>query len=249
MIDINFDRPRRLKENSSTSTTTCINPDPSDQMQPVVPSKILYDALYDAHPSAAVFTVIPGYFTPPEAPPSASLSEPKLPVSLTSLYNQKYSSCTTSQIVRLSRMKVVEITCSEQEAEFLEQSTKNQCSSTLWYDHRIGCITASFMGAISKCTETTYPTSLVKSIMQYNIPSMHLPALKWGRLNEEKARQQYQALMSTKHTNFSVKQCGLHINPQYPFLGATPDGTISCSCCGNGLLEIKCPLINKMYSV
>ena len=34
---------------------------------------------------------------------------------------------------------------------------------------------------------------------------------------------------------------GLHINPQYPHLGASPDGLISCSCCGNGLLEIKCP--------
>ena len=26
-----------------------------------------------------------------------------------------------------------------------------------------------------------------------------------------------------------------------PFLAATPDGVVSCSCCGEGLLEIKCP--------
>ena len=23
--------------------------------------------------------------------------------------------------------------------------------------------------------------------------------------------------------------------------GATPDGVVSCECCGNGILEIKCP--------
>ena len=27
----------------------------------------------------------------------------------------------------------------------------------------------------------------------------------------------------------------------YPFLGASPDGLVCCSCCGKGLLEIKCP--------
>ena len=33
---------------------------------------------------------------------------------------------------------------------------------------------------------------------------------------------------------------GLHINAQYPHLGASPDGLISCACCGDELLEIKC---------
>ena len=32
----------------------------------------------------------------------------------------------------------------------------------------------------------------------------------------------------------------MHINPQYPPLGASPDGLISCAYYGNGLLEIKC---------
>ena len=27
----------------------------------------------------------------------------------------------------------------------------------------------------------------------------------------------------------------------YPHLGSSPDGLISCSCCGDGVLEIKCP--------
>ena len=30
------------------------------------------------------------------------------------------------------------------------------------------------------------------------------------------------------------------IDPRYPHLGATPDGFITCSCCGSGVAEVKC---------
>lgn len=29
------------------------------------------------------------------------------------------------------------------------------------------------------------------------------------------------------------------------FLAATPDLLVNCSCCGNGLLEVKCPMIQE----
>ena len=31
------------------------------------------------------------------------------------------------------------------------------------------------------------------------------------------------------------------MNPLYPYLGDTPDGLVKCQCCGDGLIEIKCP--------
>ena len=43
------------------------------------------------------------------------------------------------------------------------------------------------------------------------------------------------------HLDFSVELAGLHVNPSFPHLGASPDGIVSCACCGEGLLEIKCP--------
>ena len=27
----------------------------------------------------------------------------------------------------------------------------------------------------------------------------------------------------------------------YSHMGASPDGTVNCVCCGNGVLEVKCP--------
>ena len=72
--------------------------------------------------------------------------------------------------------------------------------------------------------------------MQYN-PS--IPALKWGRDHEEEAKKAYLRHMKD-HGNFHLKPSGLIINASYPFLGASPDGTTYCICCGDGLLEIKC---------
>ena len=43
------------------------------------------------------------------------------------------------------------------------------------------------------------------------------------------------------HQDFTLRKAGLYISKEKPFLGASPDGIISCSCCGKGALEIKCP--------
>ena len=42
-----------------------------------------------------------------------------------------------------------------------------------------------------------------------------------------------------------MRLCGLHIDTDHPYLAATPDGIVSCDCCGTGLLEIKCPFKHK----
>ena len=47
--------------------------------------------------------------------------------------------------------------------------------------------------------------------------------------------------MSKSHVNHSVDLSGVILNPDFPYLGASPDGIVNCSCCGVGCLEIKCP--------
>jgi hypothetical protein len=51
------------------------------------------------------------------------------------------------------------------------------------------------------------------------------------------------------HASFKVTRTGLRLHPSYPYLGASPDGIISCSCCGPGLLEIKCPYSKRNEDV
>ena len=47
--------------------------------------------------------------------------------------------------------------------------------------------------------------------------------------------------MSKVHTNVQWHDSGVLINPTFPYLGASPDGRVTCECCEDKLIEIKCP--------
>ena len=76
---------------------------------------------------------------------------------------------------------------------------------------------------------------------------------RWGCQHEDTARSAYcETLVQEMHTEGGVVKIfdsGLHLSPDYPYLGATPDGLISCTCCGEGVLEIKCPYCSKEQSI
>ena len=46
-----------------------------------------------------------------------------------------------------------------------------------------------------------------------------------------------------------VVPSGLIINPELPWIGASPDGMVTCTCHGDGVLEIKCPYNSKDCSL
>ena len=51
--------------------------------------------------------------------------------------------------------------------------------------------------------------------------------------------------MTQNHSSFIIRQSGLLLDPMNPFIRASPDGIVVCSCCGSGVLEIKCPFSCK----
>ena len=143
---------------------------------------VLFDALYKVYPSASLFTVTPGYEQTPKSPPQRDV-ESNLPPLLTSLYDPKNTQYTSHELVKLSEAVHETIKYSSDEISFVE----NVLDSTIWFDYRLGRITASIFGQIAKCTERVFPMSLVKSIMQYTSVNPNIPSLKWGRLNEVSA--------------------------------------------------------------
>ena len=64
--------------------------------------------------------------------------------------------------------------------------------------------------------------------------------------HEKEAIEAYITTVSKKHSDMQVRECGLHIVPEMPLLGASPDGIVSCHCCGKGVIEVKCPFNTKM---
>lgn len=131
-------------------------------------------------------------------------------------------------------------TCSEEECKDIERYTRNQRENSLWYEQRCGRVTASCFHDITSRKNTSSPDNLVMRFLTRKDIS-NIPAIKWGIDNEDKAREACVMKMSSSHNEFTCSPAGLVITPQYPYLGASPDGFTQCECCGDGIIEIKCP--------
>ena len=67
--------------------------------------------------------------------------------------------------------------------------------------------------------------------------------------SDESIAQELYNNLYKEHNTFSFKKSGLVISVDYPFLGASPDGIACCDCCGQRVVEIKCPYSHKEKSV
>ena len=168
-----------------------------------------------------------------------SISCPKLPPTMTSLYHPKYQDIPSSQLAEECEHVFRNINITKEEANYLTHSTTLQSMSLLRHEHRKGRITASLFGQVCHTSIENPSKSLVNAIIKR--PLIHSPALTWGVENEDAAIEEYHQLISAEHISTSLSRTGLHINPSYPHLGASPDALIECECCGEGLVEVKCP--------
>ena len=62
-------------------------------------------------------------------------------------------------------------------------------------------------------------------------------SLEWDTSKEKIVRKRY--VRKNKSSHIQCQEPGLFISQAY--LGASLDGVISCNCCGEGILERKCP--------
>jgi hypothetical protein len=123
----------------------------------------------------------------------------------------------------------------------LEKATRGQHANAFWQDARSHLITASNFGNVVKRKSDTPPDNLVKRLCQY-VPFKDTKPMAYGRKMESKALKHYaQEHMKSCKSLIEVKNRGLQVNPQYPFLGASVDGIVMCEQCGTGVVEVKCP--------
>ena len=53
--------------------------------------------------------------------------------------------------------------------------------------------------------------------------------------------QEYIESARKNQEDLSIRETGLFIDCERPYLGASPDGIVICKCCGKGVVEVKCP--------
>ena len=165
-----------------------------------------------------------------------------LPKPLTSLFDAGCLNLPEAELKAKCLEIAKSITISVEQASCVEEKTRSQVLSKLWFQQRAGRVTASKLKQATRTNLMRLSISLIKSICY---PESHgfrgNKATMWGCEHEQEARQCYMETMTPKHTDLAVSTCGLFIDPSHPFLGASPDGLMSCTCCGVGILEIKCP--------
>jgi putative phage-type endonuclease len=136
-----------------------------------------------------------------------------------------------------------EMQVTKDQAHNAEYLTRDQSQCKEWHALRTGRITASNMKAVCSASIEKPAMSTLNSICGTSRYSNK--AIMWGCRHESSALLEYSAQYKKDHTNVKIDKCGLFINPKYPHLGASPDGLVSCDCCGEGVIEVKCPFCVK----
>ncbi len=133
-----------------------------------------------------------------------------------------------------------------EQLQLIESSTRQQACSNDWFEQKRGRITASIAHSVytrskNKRNSDTSAT-IVDAIMGTSKKCLdNVPAIRHSRDVEPVAAVAYEKYQKQHHHDLVVTQCGLFVDPSTTHLAASPDRLVQCSCCGEGLLEIKCP--------
>ena len=165
----------------------------------------------------------------------------KLPPTLLPLRKPKYAAMAEEELKEACKEVFASgISVTTEEASYLEECTRLQSQSLVWFEHQTGRLTASKFLAVKAASLYLPPASLIDELIHRKSSLTHVPAIRWGIEDEDVARKEYVEFANERHENFRCTAIRLHVHLSYPHLGATPDGEIQCDCCGEGVLEIKC---------
>ncbi|XP_078658592.1 uncharacterized protein LOC144903975 [Branchiostoma floridae x Branchiostoma belcheri] len=167
-----------------------------------------------------------------------------LPKSLSEqYYDEKLSEASYSDLCE--KCCELNLSLTPDEIQAIEENTRQQSHSTVWYKQRAGRITASNLKSACHTDPDKPSKSLIMNVCYPESHKFVTPATKWGQDHEATARKAYAEKMRESHEDFGTFDSGLHINNDWPYLGATPDGMVECRCCGTGVCEMKCPFSAK----
>lgn len=236
-----FSKPKNELLNSSlpatptsSSATSVLPPATTNEQQAFL------NGLRHLYPSATILTSVFPQQSTSSSKPRQTTKIVRLPATISSLYHPKHQNISEQELKEECKKAFKAMKISKEEDDYLARSTLLQSKSLVWFQHRRGRLTASRFYSICRTKIQNPSQSLISAIFQLKT-GPKTAAITWGEENKHVARQEYTEASTRTHTSFLIKSAGLYINPKYPHLGASPDGLITCACCGDGLLEIKCP--------
>ena len=248
--DIDFTSTKSLKkqferklENTTQTVTSSPRQNRKQQVPPPTPDEVtdFLSKLHMTGQKAAILSVTEPYAD--EYVPT--VEQTSMPQMLSDL--KDIDALTISYGSLLERADEVELKVPSDEVNNVEVATRGQAKNKLWQDFRAGRVTASKMKQVCSTDPANPSQALIMSVCYPGTKTFSTDATKWGENNEKKARGQFVAEMQrqNEHINPAVTECGLYLSEEKPFIAASPDGIVECDCCGQSVLEIKCPYSHR----
>ena len=233
LSDIDFSAPKRLKvlSPSAPSVSDSFITPPSESEKDV----FFREIAKEEGKKPLILSVINPYSD------KFAQSSDHLPKLLQSIFKPQYLDKNYSELLTLAgnylQEKVTPVM-----VDRLEQVTREQSKSKHWFRFRAGRITASQLKQVLHTDPHQPSLSLLKSVCYPEIRRFSTKATSWGCTHEKDALEAYKKKMTGSHEGLKISNCGFFVSVEHPFLGASPDALIHCTCCGQGTIEIKCPL-------
>ena len=125
------------------------------------------------------------------------------------------------------------ISISKEQIKNIEQSTQHH--NAMWYKERLKRIHSTSFKRIVKLTDRTDKVKLSVQLMTPS-PKLRTRAVRHGLQFENKALKMYELKQKT-----TVKEVGIVVCKDTPYLAATPDGILE----DGRVIEVKCPFTAK----
>ena len=207
-------------------------PQQAKKIEPPSPNELceLYAALSKCKSKPAILSLVKEHAS--DSIPKSL--DPQFPQPLSTLYDPGKLSDSYTELLSAAEAVVLEVT--EEQSTIVEQATREQSNSSLWFQMRAGRVLASRFKTVCHTDPSQPSISLDYSICYPEMSKFQTAATAYGCKHEPQARQKY-ADIATSHSDFSLSSRGFVISTASPFIGASPDGLVSCSCCGKGICE------------
>lgn len=139
--------------------------------------------------------------------------------------------------------KTIQIQLTVDDVRFIEEITQDGKKSWYWQKLRAGRVTASKLKSVCKASLSNPDEGLLREICYPEKCTFLSEAMIYKNQMEHKALSSFTSQMEKIHKNFKCKTIGLIVDHNCAHFAASPDGLCSCTCCGDYLVEIKCPLV------
>ncbi|KAL1447539.1 hypothetical protein MTO96_044255, partial [Rhipicephalus appendiculatus] len=242
-IDFTSSRVKKRKLDDSLNSSSSAETEVKKRMDIPAPTEQELADLYKAFESTnvvpAIFSVLPEY--------QHNFQEPvrTKPAHLRKLYCDENLADDLDVLLEKASNFMSTFSVTEDTVKLVEVATRRQSNSPDWFLYRSGRVTASVMKRVCHTSIQRPSLSLLKAVCYPEKNVVKVPALTWGLDHEKDAFEAYKAKEANKHHGFQCQRSGLHLSTAHPFIGASPDAIVSCSCCGRGVVEFKCPFLLK----